>query len=381
MNKRLSLLTLPLFICISAYTPPHFDVDPIVPGPTVTDVYTYNCDVDYLIIGAVHLGATTQVYFGTSFDNRGLLTASNKIKIDKRNPLTGEFYNVYSKATKAMKIDDSFTDLEIFSYNEYKSAGMYGPQFRFEIESSKLSNTKYHATKIYTTYDERDPLNSYSDSDGVLTSDDNIYVYDARSGRVKNLSEKFHVYDEFENKIYEFDDQNYFKFDKKLITTSLDLPFDINITPKIIPTSSNIMLNDVNNYFPNLRKSSYNPVIRIYGNLINYDGGYGFEITDKLYIDPNTRLTYLNKTSDLILTKKLYFPSNASLIEVRSEEANRVFIFIEHAGLSHSRVILGADFSNFSNSLLGDCATSMYCVKSEPTNPDFEIGETISNND
>ncbi len=349
---------------------------PTLPGGGMLgqNIYQFDNKVDSLIVGAIEKGKETYVSFTVSFNS---VRTNNTIEITKLDPIERYYLPLKSYQTTQMMYSDSFYDFEEYSSSDYVENGYPGPSYRFIISSPK--QTRSHAF-LLSFKEKSESLNSYFDETGYLESTvANVFCYAPKLSLNGYVKERFSYKSYFENKIYEFDEQNYLSFEYSVITNYLDTTLEEEIP---FPNKNSFfMISDLNNYFPNLRKAPNNPVITIIGKLQEENKGYSFEFTDDLYIDPSDRLTYKEKEKGTIKTKKLYFPLDASSRPVVSQEAKRVFLFIDEAGLSRSRVILGCDFDSFSNDLFGECATSMYCIKALPSEPDFEIGYSFSSDD
>ena len=348
------------------------------PNIEINTEISYQDKVDKIIIGAGEKGYLTDIYFSASFRSAGINTNKNTIKVYKLNPLVDKYELIKTFETTKRRIEEKFQALELFDASEYASRDYYGPIFRFNITCLNQKSSQYFDAYLTSPYDEKDALNSYLSNSNTLISENNIFSYYGKEEFESFVSESFFVTDMMERKIYDFDAQNYLDFLANIISSKVNTSlFDIS---SFTYSDAYLFLLDMNNYFPHLH-SERNSAINIKGKIVAVDDGYGFEITDNLYIDPTTRLTYFEHLEGTIKTKKLYFPVNVANMPVVNEVANRAFIFINRVGLSKSKLVLGVDFNSFMDGLIGECATSDYCIKVEPTIPDFEIGETFLSDD
>ena len=101
-------------------------------------------------------------------------------------------------------------------------------------------------------------------------------------------------------------------------------------------------------------------------------------IDEDLYIDPSTREMYRSQKSGLIKTNKLYFP--ISFPSEFNDTLNYFSIFVKGLGLNKETLVTRLDLGKLSSNMIGDCATSSYCVSSYFDDPDFSLGKVEERN-
>lgn len=111
--------------------------------------------------------------------------------------------------------------------------------------------------------------------------------------------------------------------------------------------------------------------------LLNYDpNNYDYYLTlkGKAYVDPND-LTMHNEPKDgYIETNKLYIPYSYPLDLNYSSTGFNIY----DAGINNIIISMPLTLS-LGNNLLGNCAYSTYCVTTEASTPNFDIGKVVEN--
>ena len=339
--------------------------------PDVTPV-TFLDKFHYAIISPGQKGYLTNISFNVSFST---INSANYVQIYKFKPLTLEYILIGEYQNKNFVINETLDVLEPYTKQDYSECGLLGPRFFFKIQFNNYVLERYFDTK-YRDYENTETLDFYEKDSRLLPGSVSAFYYDGANDYKTTIEEAFTTTSYTQDALYEFDNQNYIDFDRAIFSNSIKKD---NKTFKVQLTSSGAYLeiNDVNNYFPNLHLSRTDSTVIILGELIPFKDGMGFKVTDNLYIDPLTRITYRTNRIGRIKVNRLYFPIGVKRKESEVSDANQIKIFVERAGYSKSRLKFTFNMGDFGHDIIGDCATNEYCVQFDNSEPNFDIGDQV----
>ena len=337
-------------------------------GPTIT----MEDRLSYAIISPGLKGYVTNISFAVTFKNR---KSTNYVKIYKYKPLTKEYLLIKTFDTSnTVILSETFDVVEPYTKKEYQDCGLAGPRFVFEVQFSTWKFERYFDTS-YRDYETTETIITNKVRDKEFFGSSSVYYYDGFNDYSKTINETFKLTDYAKEAFYEFNSQNYIDINQAIFTNHITNEDETTFSAQLTYSNAYFELYDAHNYFPYLHYSENDPRVIVLGELVNYSGGLGFSVKDNLYIDPLTRITYRTNKVGRIKTSKLFLPVGVKRKESEVEEANRFSIYAERVGYSKSKLRFDFDMSDFAPGLIGECATSDYCVQFESTEPDFEIGE------
>ena len=153
------------------------------------------------------------------------------------------------------------------------------------------------------------------------------------------------------------DEYDYFYCDSYYRLPQTFFPFCYSKgTERLSYTSAYLTFVDTNNFFPNIPLNDNTKSVPLE---IVYDSGnrYYFTFKDLMYVEPNTLMMSLEEKEGFKKTKYFYLPRN------KSEELNNMQFEIVAYELGHNKstIIIKPKLDIYRH-LIGDCATSDYCV-------------------
>ena len=125
-----------------------------------------------------------------------------------------------------------------------------------------------------------------------------------------------------------------------------------------VPSAASIMIQNVNGIFNDIANADDNAVFNL--DLVEINGGFTFALANTQHVDPVTLLMSTNPKANYVQTEHIYLPVNTLS---RSTEIETL------VGLSDFGIDKDYLYHRFSikvlDNILGDCATSEYCVVRE----------------
>ncbi len=337
------------------------------------DDFMFADTFDFVCVGASLDGYPIDISFAASFSS---LNQNRLIEVHKLNPITIKYALIEIVEANQRIVYKTFTFNENYTLSDYQKIGLDGPRFKFLIKDgknelvSKIFDTKSINYEDIVHYDVGDS--------SLIRSEKNIFYYDGKRDYKSFLNEVFTFSEYVKAKEYDFNYQNSIDISSSLLESKLNYR-QRNVRLDFESRNCYITMNDVNNYFPYLHVSNEDPTVVVFGEIYNLKSGVGFRINDNLFIDPTTRITYREKKRGLVRTNMLYFPLGVK--RASNAEGNKFTLTLGKCGFSKSALHIDFNIGNFSNTLIGDCATSSFCVTSYPSNPDFSFNEEVIVND
>ncbi len=359
MRSSLLVLTISIFLS-GCYSPKVNEVK--------ATSYRYQNQIDVVQISAVEINRKSTIDFAASFVNKSF-SQKHTFTLSRLNPKTNEYDVIGEKTLIGKAVSTTFEYVETISSSFFLVKGMNGPRFKISFNIGILvfeptfdanfgSETRY-AKRLYTYH---------SDKTNISSSSNAIYINESTEEN-STFIENYNLSDEVVNSLYEFNNQNY--FDPSFPLFSYIAPNNI-FKKDFYYDETFIFFEDKHNAFPYLR-NQYG-YVKVIGKLEKKNYFYNFVIDEDLYIDPLTRITYRTPINSYLKVNKLFFP-----FEIASEfnkTDNYLTLFVYGAGYNRETIVSRFDLGLLSTNILGDCATSSYCVSAISSDADFSIGTT-----
>ncbi len=330
--------------------------------------YRYQNQIDIVQISAIEINRKSSIDFAASFISKSF-SQKHTFTLSRLNPKTNEYDVIGEKTLIGKAVSTTFEYVETISSSFFLVKGMNGPRFKISFKIGILvseptfdanfgSETRY-AKRLYTYH---------SDKRNISSSSNAIYLNESNEENL-TFNENYNLSDEVVNSLYEFNNQNY--FDPSFPLFSYSAPNNI-LKKDFYYDETFIFFEDKHNAFPYLR-NQYG-YVKVIGKLEMNNNFYNFVIDEDLYIDPLTRITYRTPNDSYLKVNKLFFPFEIASDFNKTE--NYLTIFVYGAGYNRETIISRFDLGLLSTNILGDCATSSYCVSAVSSDADFSLGTT-----
>lgn len=345
-------------------------------SPTIakasTFEYSYANQLDMLQVSAVAINSVTKISAIFSFSNANPPT--RQFTLHRLNPNTNEYDSIESKKTSGKVAKLEFDYVETLSATSFIIKGYNGPRFKISYRVALSSKTVEFDTNFCSDTRYGRKINTYHSEENIIESSYNGRYIDNTKGIDTYFAEEIEITDYVKDAIYDFDSQNYIDPSFKLFKFH-HAPLIYN--PIFCYDETYLFFNDRYSVFNNLHETT--PTVTLKGRLeLGEDDFYHFVINEDLYIDPSTRVMYRTPKNGLIKTNKLYFP--ISFPSEFNDSLNYFSIFVKGLGLNKETLVTRLDLGKLSDNMIGDCATSSYCVSSYFDDPDFSLGKVEERN-
>lgn len=329
---------------------PFLDVDnSSIPIDIDNYSFGYKDKIDYIIASVVVRTIPINIEFAASSSINANLRMDIALCDTDRNYLSN-ITSIQESNTKLLKAGVEFTLNDTSFYNHNR---LSGPIFLMRFyKNDVLKDTIYVETNEIGIIDRYfEAFHNLDEWYIEYSSDKNIYIYRQGYG-VTYESETFRYYN-YLLPYVDLDADNRFIIDQQIIMMTKSV---IKGKEPPVENTGFAMLLDANDYQPNLDKVL--GAIRFPGNYVVRDNVVYFESVPTYYVDSHTRLLYMTKQDNTIISKDFFIPVNADT----NNQGMLNMQYYGHFGYSKAIFSVKIDINPSSRPLVGNCYTSDYCV-------------------
>lgn len=327
--------------------------DPGLIGPGGI-AFNYADDFDYLLIPAFKKGVDETIKYRISFSN---IKTRNVVITCRYSMLNNSWKELYTGIFTERTAVGEFT----FSH-PFQSLG-YDIDVRIMVKEG--SYNLINKTHVAKTYDEK-ILNRSNIVNRRFTTSDCIYTYTHTEGSKYN----------HESYLFSGLDSPYaLNYGYVLNLTKFNFTFSFPYYEEFTSTKAVLYIKNYNHVFDDMDPDpvTQNVTLPLRAKQNPRSLAYYFYFKEKYYVDPLTQRMSKEYKEGYVNTSFFFFPKDFAI----TSNNYSFTLALGDVGYAKNYSSLGFSIST-DKSLVGLCGEGTYCVNSETSTPDFELGETVT---